>query len=173
VNTDGVLDWMIGFIAPYTPNSGLQAVQRYRWRTRITVHRYTRTRVLSLLQSYPGNGIITVPPSLQITYEVFLSQSKSFLAIACQSPSTSISRTRSNSWQQLTHMNSPSTELSQLLTTTNCSLETSLYIALGRTPRKTPSSIVPYCCTSTKIGYTSQEQHKPSARASVGTGARR
>jgi hypothetical protein len=41
-------------------------------------------------------------------------------------------------------MNSSSTELSQLLTTSNCSLETHRYVASGRTPRKTPSSINPY-----------------------------
>jgi hypothetical protein len=39
-------------------------------------------------------------------------------------------------------MNSSSTELSRLLTTTNCSLRTSRHIASGRTPRKTLSSIV-------------------------------
>jgi hypothetical protein len=45
-----VLDWMMGFIAPYTftHNSGLQVIQRSLSSTHITFHRYTRTRVLSL-----------------------------------------------------------------------------------------------------------------------------
>jgi hypothetical protein len=42
-------------------------------------------------------------------------------------------------------MNSSSTELTQLLTATNSSLGISRYIASGRTPRKTRSSVVPYC----------------------------
>jgi hypothetical protein len=46
-----VLDWTIGFI-----QLGTKVIQRYRWYTRFTVHRYTHTRVLSLHQSYPGNG---------------------------------------------------------------------------------------------------------------------
>jgi hypothetical protein len=32
----------------YTHNSGLQAIQRYRYSTRFAVRRYTRTRILSL-----------------------------------------------------------------------------------------------------------------------------
>jgi hypothetical protein len=44
-----VLDWVIGFIdTSYIQNSGLQAIQRYRWFTHFTVHCYTRTSVLSL-----------------------------------------------------------------------------------------------------------------------------
>jgi hypothetical protein len=48
------------------------------------------------------------------------------------------------SWQQLPQMNASSTELSQLPTTSNSSFRTCRYIASGRTPRKTPSCIVPY-----------------------------
>jgi hypothetical protein len=32
----------------HSHNFGLQAIQRYRWSTHFPVHRYTRTRVLSL-----------------------------------------------------------------------------------------------------------------------------
>jgi hypothetical protein len=43
------LDWMIGFIDTlYIHNSGLQAIQRYRYSTHFSVRRYTRTRVLGL-----------------------------------------------------------------------------------------------------------------------------
>jgi hypothetical protein len=85
---------------------------------------------------------MTISLALQITYEVFFSQPNSFLVIPSESPSTVISWTRPNSRQQLTQVNSSSTELSQLLTT-HYTLGTSRYIASGRTPRKTPSSIVP------------------------------
>jgi hypothetical protein len=54
--------------------------------TNFTVLRYTRTRILSLRFSYPGNGFITVSLSLQITYEFFLSRPNSFLAIILQLP---------------------------------------------------------------------------------------
>jgi hypothetical protein len=47
--------------------------------THFTVHRYTRARVLSLHQLYPGNGFIKVSLSLQITHEVFFSPPNSFL----------------------------------------------------------------------------------------------
>jgi hypothetical protein len=40
----------------HSQSSGLQAIQRYRYSTHLTVHRYTHTRVLSLHESYPGNG---------------------------------------------------------------------------------------------------------------------
>jgi hypothetical protein len=40
------LDWMIGLIN--TINSYLQAIQPYRWITQFTLHRYLRTRILSL-----------------------------------------------------------------------------------------------------------------------------
>jgi hypothetical protein len=39
-------DWI--YCTLYIRNSGLQAIQRHRWSTRFTFHRYTRTRVLSL-----------------------------------------------------------------------------------------------------------------------------
>jgi hypothetical protein len=95
VTVDMVLGWMIGFIA----SSELQAVQRCRYSAHFPVHRYARTRVLSLHLSYPGNGFITVSLSLQLTLEVFLAQSNFFLDISSQSPSTVISRTRTNSLQ--------------------------------------------------------------------------
>jgi hypothetical protein len=57
VTVDGVLDWMIGFIARYTFTArDYRQLQRYRWSTYFTVHRYARTRILSLHKSYPGNG---------------------------------------------------------------------------------------------------------------------
>jgi hypothetical protein len=44
-----VLDWMIGFIAHYTfITQDYGQLQRYRFSTHFPVHRYTRTRVLSL-----------------------------------------------------------------------------------------------------------------------------
>jgi hypothetical protein len=56
-----VLDWMIGFIATYTfITLDYRQLQRYRWYTHFTVHRYARTRVLGLHLSDPGNGFITV-----------------------------------------------------------------------------------------------------------------
>jgi hypothetical protein len=132
---------MIGFVDNlFTHYSGLQVIQHYLRFTHFTVHRSTRPRFLSLHLSYPDNGFIILSLSLQITHKVFFAPPNSFLAISSQSPSTAIPRTR----QQLTQINSSSTELSQLLTT-NFSLETPRYIALGRTPQKTPSSIVPYC----------------------------
>jgi hypothetical protein len=69
-------------------------VQRNRWSTHFRVHRYTRTRVLCLHKSYPGNGFIIVSLSLKITREPFFSQPNFFLAIILQLP---IPRTRLNS----------------------------------------------------------------------------
>jgi hypothetical protein len=40
----------------------------HRWSTLFTVHSYTRTRVLSLDLSFPGNGFIIISLSLQITH---------------------------------------------------------------------------------------------------------
>jgi hypothetical protein len=51
-----------------------------------TVQRFTRTRVLSLHWSNPGNGFITFSLSLQITYEFFFAPPNSFLAINLQLP---------------------------------------------------------------------------------------
>jgi hypothetical protein len=42
------LDWWINLLTPYKINSYLQAIQRYRWFTQFTFHRYTHTRILSL-----------------------------------------------------------------------------------------------------------------------------
>jgi hypothetical protein len=52
----GFDDWI--FCTLYI--SGLQAIQRYCYSTQFPVHCCTRTRILSLHQSYPGNGFITV-----------------------------------------------------------------------------------------------------------------
>jgi hypothetical protein len=141
---DGFWIGWLDSLTPYTFSSGLQAIQHYRWSTHFTVHCCTRTRVHSLHKSYPDNGLITVSLSLQIKHEVFFSPPNSFLAIYSQSSWTAISNIRRNSWQQLIQMKFSSTELSQLLTITNCSLRTCCYIASGRAPRKTPSSIAPY-----------------------------
>jgi hypothetical protein len=70
----------------YTHNFGLQAIQHYRWCTHFTVHLYTRTTVLSLHKSYPGNGFITVSLSLQITHEVLFAPLNPFLSIILQLP---------------------------------------------------------------------------------------
>jgi hypothetical protein len=76
---------MNGFIGIlFTQKSRLHAIQRYRYSTHFPVHSYTRTRVLSPQESYPGNGFITVPLSLKITHELFFSQPNSFLAIILQ-----------------------------------------------------------------------------------------
>jgi membrane protein YqaA with SNARE-associated domain len=49
VTVDGVLDWMIGFIAPYTFTTRdyrqYSAVAHFAY---LPVHRYTRTMILSL-----------------------------------------------------------------------------------------------------------------------------
>jgi hypothetical protein len=74
-------------LTPQSYNSGLQEIiQRYRWSTDFTVHSNIRTTYLSLHWPYPGNGFITVSPSLQIKNEAFLAQSNSFLAIILQLP---------------------------------------------------------------------------------------
>jgi hypothetical protein len=39
-------DWI--YCTLYVHNSGVQAIQRYRWSTHFPVHRYTRTKILSL-----------------------------------------------------------------------------------------------------------------------------
>jgi hypothetical protein len=107
---------MIGFIALYALTiRDYRQLQCYRWSTHFTVHRYTRTKVLSLHWSYPGNGFITVSMSVQFTH--IFTQSDSFLAISSQSLYSAISRTRHNSRQQLSQMNLSSTEISQLLKT--------------------------------------------------------
>jgi hypothetical protein len=108
-------------LIPDTNNLGLQAIQRYRWSTHFAVHRYTRTRVLSLQWSHAGNGFITVSLSLQITHEVFFAPYNSFLAISSQSPSTAISKTRPNSWQ-LTLLQLKSLNCWQQLTLLNWTL---------------------------------------------------
>jgi hypothetical protein len=61
---------------------------------------FTITHALgfSAFYSYPGNGFITVSLTLQITHEVFFSQSSSFLVIILQLP---IPKTRLNSIQFL------------------------------------------------------------------------
>jgi hypothetical protein len=76
-------DWI--YFTLYIHNSGLQVIQWYHSSTHFSVHRYTRTRVLSLHLSYPGNGFITISLSLPITHEVYLPPSNFFLAISSQS----------------------------------------------------------------------------------------
>jgi hypothetical protein len=39
---DGILDWI------YIHNSRLEVIQHYSYSAHVTVHRYTRTRILSL-----------------------------------------------------------------------------------------------------------------------------
>jgi hypothetical protein len=96
----GLDDWIYWHLI-HSHNSGLQATQRCRWSTFFAVHRYTKTRVLSLHQSYPGNGFITVSLSGQTTHEVCFSEPNSFLAISSQPPSSAISTSRPNSRQKL------------------------------------------------------------------------
>jgi hypothetical protein len=59
VTIDGVRIGWLDLLIPYTINSYLQAIRRYHWFTQFTVHRYTRTMVLSV-HLYPDNGIWTV-----------------------------------------------------------------------------------------------------------------
>jgi hypothetical protein len=106
-------------LTPYSHNSGLQAVQHYRWST---VHRCTHTRVLSVQWSCPGKGFITVSLSVQITCEVFLSQRNIFLAMILQLPvpktqHSLIPQLASSYPGRLASLNSPlSTATSQLKT---------------------------------------------------------
>jgi hypothetical protein len=79
----GLDDWIYWYLMHRTRNCS--QLQRRRWSTQFAVHRYIQTRVLSLHKSYPGNGCITAPLSLQITHEVF-SQPNSFLAIFLRLP---------------------------------------------------------------------------------------
>jgi hypothetical protein len=81
-------DWI--YYTLYIHNSGLQAIQRYRYSTHFAIHRCTRTRILSHHYSYPGNGLITVSLSLRITYEVFLSSLLTFLPLICSCQLNSI-----------------------------------------------------------------------------------
>jgi hypothetical protein len=95
---DGVLDWMIWFIAPYTftqfETTGNTALLLFYT---LSVHRCTRVMILSPHYSYHGNGFITLSLWLQLTHEVLLAQSNSFLGISSQSPWAAISRSRPNS----------------------------------------------------------------------------
>jgi hypothetical protein len=122
-------------------NSGPQIIQRCHWFTHITVHRHTRTGVLSLRQSYPGKGLIAVSLSVQIILEGYFSQTSPFLAIILQAPIPktrliSIPLLRSSYLGGLPSRNST---LHSML------LNWILYNHCTRTPRKTPSSIFPYC----------------------------
>jgi hypothetical protein len=80
---DGFGVGSLDLLTSYSHNSGLQAIQRYRWSTHFTIHCYTCTRVLSLHSSYSGNGFITFSLSLQITHKVFFSQPTPFLPLFC------------------------------------------------------------------------------------------
>jgi hypothetical protein len=79
-----VLEWMIGFIDTLFTQLGTTCSHSATAvSTHFTVHRYTRTSVLSLHYSYPGNGFITVSLSLQITHEVLFSSLIPFLTLFC------------------------------------------------------------------------------------------
>jgi hypothetical protein len=79
------IGWL-DLLTPYT--------HHYTTYTHFAVHHYTRTRVLSLYWSCPGNGFIRVSLSLQITHEIFFAPPNSFLAIFLK---LSISKTLLNS----------------------------------------------------------------------------
>jgi hypothetical protein len=133
-------DWI--YCTLYIHNSGLQVVQRYCLFTHFTVHRYTRTRILSSLVvswQWIYNSLLL---SLEITHEVFFEQSNSCLVVSSQSPSTAISGTPPNSRQQLTQMNPSSTELSQLLTTNSHDLSFSRYNPRHGPAENTASSLL-------------------------------
>jgi hypothetical protein len=77
---------MIGYIDTLYTQLGTTANYSVTAISTLTFYCYTRTRVLSLRQSYPGNGFVTISLSLQITYEVFSTPPNSFLAIILQLP---------------------------------------------------------------------------------------
>jgi hypothetical protein len=86
----GFLDWMIGFIAPYTfTQFGTAGNRALRLLYKLSSSHFFSSRLLA-------TGL-SVSLSLQLTHQVFLAQSNSFLAIYSQSPSTAISRTPPNS----------------------------------------------------------------------------
>jgi hypothetical protein len=91
IDYSGLNDWIYWHLIHTTRNC--RQLQRYRYSTHFTVHSFTRTRVLSLHYSYPGNGFISVSLSLKITYEDFFSQTNSYNAIILQ---LSIPKTRLN-----------------------------------------------------------------------------
>jgi hypothetical protein len=76
----------------HSHNSGLQAIQRYRYSTHFFAVAQALgfsvliSRVLSLHLSPPGNGFITVSLALQTTREVFFAPSNSSVAIILQLP---------------------------------------------------------------------------------------
>jgi hypothetical protein len=130
---------MIGFIDTlYTAHSYLQVIQRYCWFLHFTLQICTLTRILSLHESYSGNGFITVLLSLQLTHKVFFSQPHSFLAIILQSSTQfNSSDPKLMSWQAgVSKRDSPlySLLLNWIL----------LYNYFAQTSGKTPSSIAPY-----------------------------
>jgi hypothetical protein len=57
--------------------------QRYRYSTHFPVHRYTRTRILSLHYSYPASGVTTVSLLLQIRHEVVFPSLIPLLPLFC------------------------------------------------------------------------------------------
>jgi hypothetical protein len=132
---DGFWIGWLDLLTPYSHNSGLQAIQRFRCSTHFTVRRCTRTRILSLHWSYPGNGFITLPLLLQITHGVFFAQPDFFLAIILPT---------ANSIQFQAH-NAAGWRPETRHFTSRLLCWITLYNHFARTPRKTPSSFVPYC----------------------------
>jgi hypothetical protein len=98
-----VLDWTIGFIAPYTftqfgttgSNSAIDILHSFHF----TVEYAQGFSVLTgrILATDFHTVVIPVSLSLQITREVFLLPSNSFLTISSQPPYTVTSRTQLNS----------------------------------------------------------------------------
>jgi hypothetical protein len=66
----GLNGWIYWILEIHTTRDYRQ-LQRYRYSIQFPVHRYTRTRILSLHYSYPGNGFIADSLSLQIAHDVF------------------------------------------------------------------------------------------------------
>jgi hypothetical protein len=105
-----------------TYTTGLQAIERYRWSTHFTVHRYTRTRVLSVHYPSPGNGFISLTVTLNHTWSRLfhhLIPSLPFLLNRLRLPSLELDPLLDDNWLKWTLLQLNS----QLLTATTAPLE--------------------------------------------------
>jgi hypothetical protein len=136
-------NWIYWHLIQNTRN--YRQLQRSRWSTHFTVHRYTRARILSLHLSYPGNGIIIVSLSLRNTHGIFFSQPNFFLCnyseIANSEDSTQFNSSAPKliSWQVgVSKLNSSRHYYCSLLPNT-------FYNHFARTTQKTTSVVMIAC----------------------------